>query len=682
MESVENIRNVSCRRSFLSRALPSVLLAACLAAPATASAADLTDQILVRHRAAATAGDRADVRAGAGVRLDERLPLTGVELVETTAGETRAGALRALRDDPDVLWAEPNREVSVATNDSFWNYQYGLENLGGGGRLRDADADIPEAWTRSTGAGVTVGVVDTGTRSDHPDLAGQTALGRYYLSDGNPSTQDFNGHGTHVSGIISALSNNNLGVSGAAPDAKVRPYRALGANGRGTTAAVAAAFADAGTDGLRIVNASLGSSTASNTERQAILSSPNTLFVVAAGNESLDVDGADGTSYPCRYTYDNVLCVGASTDVDTAAVFSNTGRTSVDLFAPGDAIASTFYDSVDGLGYELLSGTSMASPLVAAAAALVAAQHPTWTPAQLKAALLNSVDHPTALGSVSATGGRLNAARALGVDVGPDGLAPPAPTALTAVGSPGRVDLSWTASSAADLEGYRVYRRSGASTWTVVDEPTGASAALTGLAVGETVTLRVTAVDRSGEESPASPEATVKAEAGQVGVTPSPTEPTPDPAAGTTPPPSDTISGDGTSWTSPAPGSGGGSTGTKPPTTGPAAPAPAAAPPGTPTTAPTAVTPRITNLRMARTRGRVRAVRFDLTADATVKVVATRARTKSRPALTRTRTVELTAGAESLPVGRTSRGLALSPGKWRLTVSAGSSVRTVAFRLS
>lgn len=678
MEPVENNPNVSCRRSPLSRALPSVLLAVCLAAPAAAGAADLSDQILVRHRAAATAADRADVRADAGVRLDERLPLTGVELVETTTGETRADALDALRDDPDVLWAEPNREVSVATNDTFWDEQYALENLGGTGGLRDADVDIPEAWSVSTGTGVTVGVVDTGSRSDHPDLAGQLVPGRYYLGDSNPSTQDFNGHGTHVSGIIAARSGNAEGISGAAPGAKVKPYRALGANGRGTTAAVAAAFADAGADGLRVVNASLGSASPSNAERQAITSSPGTLFVVAAGNEGINVDTGTATSYPCRYTYDNVLCVGASTDVDTAAGFSNRGQASVDLFAPGDAIASTFFDPDDGLvGYAYSSGTSMASPLVAAAAALVAAQNPTWTPAQLKAALLNSVDHPAALADVSATGGRLNAARALGVDVGPDGRAPDAPEALTAVGSPGRVDLSWSIATATDFAAYRVYRRSGPSTWTVVAQPTSASAALTGLAVGESVTLRVTAVDRSGAESPASPEATVKAEAGQVAVAPTATDPTPDPAAGPTPPAGDRVSGDGTMWTSPAPGSGGATPGTTPPSSSPGAPAS----PAPPAAAPSVVAPLVTNLRATKTRGRVQAVRFSLSAAATVKVVATRARTKARPPLTRKRSLSLEAGTPSVAVDRTARGLALPPGQWRLTVSVGTSARTIAFRL-
>lgn len=655
-------------------------VAAGFVAPTAATAADLGDQILVRHRAAATAGERAAVRADAGVRLDERLPLTGVELVETAAGGSRAEALADLRDDPDVLWAEPNREVSIATNDPFWGYQYGLENLGGSGRLFDADVDIPEAWTASTGTGVTVGVVDTGVRSAHPDLAGQLVAGTAYASDGIASTEDNNGHGTHVAGIISALSGNGIGVSGAAPGAKVKPLRALGANGKGTTASVAAAFQAAGDQGLRVVNASLGAPSASNAERQAILTHPGTLYVVAAGNDGINVDTGTSTAYPCRYTYENVLCVGASTATDTAADFSNRGQTSVDLFAPGDGIASTYYDpSTGALGYVLMDGTSMASPLVAAAAALVAAQNPSWSASQLKAALVGSVDHPAALAAVSATGGRLNAARALGVDVGPDGLAPPAPASLTAVGAPGRVDLTWPASTVGDLRDYRVWRQVGGS-WSVVATPTSASAALTGLGVGESLTLRVTVRDRSGEESPASPTVTVTAEAGQVVVAPAgtPTAPGPgsgDGAGGSTGGGTDagTGSGTGTGGAVGTPASGSGSTATLPTqpstTTAPAA------------TTPTVAVPLVTNLRAVKAKGRVRSVRFTLSSAATVKVVATRAKTKTRVAVTRKRTVSLAAGVQTLAVDRAARGLALPTGQWKLTVSVGTSRRTVTFKL-
>lgn len=395
---------------------------ALLAGAPAAAAASIDDEIVVRHRAASGAAERAATRAEAGVALQRRLSLTGVDLVTVRAG-SRAQALRELRADPAVLWAEPNYPVSVATNDQFWGLQYGLENLGGGGAAFDADADIPEAWEIGQGEGVTVGVVDTGVAAGHPDLAGQLVSGESYAADGISSPEDQHGHGTHVAGIIAAASGNEIGISGAAPLSKVKALRALSANGNGSTAAVAAAFDAAGDQGLRVVNASLGGVSASLAQREAIQAHPGTLFVVAAGNDGVDVDTPLGARYPCAYPEANVLCVGASDAADGAASFSNYGATSVDLFAAGDVIASTHL----GGSYVYLSGTSMAAPLVAAAASILAGAEPSWTPAQIKAALLASVDPVEAFSSLSVTGGRLNAASAAAATL--DAPADPPPPA-------------------------------------------------------------------------------------------------------------------------------------------------------------------------------------------------------------------------------------------------------------
>lgn len=653
------------RRTPILRVAVATLAAAAFGAPSVAQAADGRDEILVRHRASATASERADVRADAGVTLEARLGLPGVELVKTE--DSRPEAIAALRDDPGVLWAEPNREVRALTNDTYWDYQYGLENLGNfAGYVDDADSDFTEAWAVSRGSGITVGVVDSGVRSNHPDLAGQLVAGASYTDDGIASTEDGNGHGTHVTGTIVALADNNEGVAGAAPLAKVKTFRALKADGSGNTSGVVAAFNAAGNQGLRVVNASLGSSTPSNAERLSISSHPNTLFVVAAGNDGVNVDGGASSSYPCAYNEPNVLCVGASTAADVRALWdggkgSNYGATSVDLFAAGDEIASTVLAPDD---YNLASGTSMASPLVAAAAALVASANPSWTAAQIKAALLGSVDHIAALNGVSLTGGRLNVARALGLDVGPDGEAPAAPASLTAVGAAGRVDLTWPASSASDLKDYRVWRRIGGS-WSVVASSTVASAALTGLTPGESLTLRVTARDKSGEESAPTGAVTLLADAGQVGSTVPGT--TTGGGGGT----GGTSTGGGTAAGTPATGTGTGTTTQPAPTV--------VAPPGA--SAPIVALPQLTNLRAPKVRGRVLGIRFHLSSAATVRIVAKRAKTKSRPALTRRKTVALLAGDQYVAVARSARGLGLASGQWRVTVTLGTSSRTVAFKL-
>ncbi len=115
----------------------------------------------------------------------------------------------------------------------------------------DADADFDEAWPTTMGAGVTVGVVDSGIEASHPDLAGQTEPGTSFVGSSYPAETDAGGHGTHVAGIIAAAQ-NAIGVSGGAPQAKVESLRVFGAAGSTTSSAtVAAAFAAAGDAGLR-----------------------------------------------------------------------------------------------------------------------------------------------------------------------------------------------------------------------------------------------------------------------------------------------------------------------------------------------------------------------------------------------------------------------------------------------
>jgi subtilisin family serine protease len=379
-----------------------------LVAPAAARA-----DIIVQRAPGASA---AEVRDNADVDLVDSLPIARTQVVKPDPGQSQADALAALNADPDVVYAEPDQAMHALTTDYYWASEWDLPMI-----------SAPQAWSLSTGAGVTVGVVDTGVNLAHTDLAGQIAPGGYDFVDGDSDPTDQNGHGTHVSGTIAAAADNGLGVAGVAPGAKVLPLRALNANGSGSMANVAAAFAYAGQRGVPVVNASLGGGY-SQTVANAIAAYPHTLYVVAAGNDGADDDNASTAEFPCALPLANVLCVGATDSHDQPASFSNYGARSVDLYAPGVNILSTYYSS--STSYAYMSGTSMATPHVAGAAALVFAADPGVSAAQVKAALLSTADPVPALSSRSVSGGRLDAGAAVASILGvtPEAAAPPTPS--------------------------------------------------------------------------------------------------------------------------------------------------------------------------------------------------------------------------------------------------------------
>jgi len=217
--------------------------------------------------------------------------------------------------------------------------------------------------TGDGGAGVAVAVIDTGIDLDHPDLIGNVFDGANFVRDGNPAEDD-NGHGTHVAGIIAAVD-NEIGVIGVAPQAKVYAVKVLDRRGSGSLSDVIAGVdwvtANAEAKGFKVANMSLtargdsiGLATAINKATLA-----GVTIVAAAGNYVADA------FYYIPAKYDNVICVSALDKSDYFAYFSNYGQV-VDLIAPGVNVPSLYKNG----GYKTLSGTSMAAPHVAGAAAL------------------------------------------------------------------------------------------------------------------------------------------------------------------------------------------------------------------------------------------------------------------------------------------------------------------------
>ncbi len=343
-----------------------------------------------------------------------------------------------LKSDPEIAYAERNYIVrAIATpNDPRFPELYGLNNTGQTGGTADADVDAIEAWDNSVGSSdIVVGVVDTGVDYDHEDLAANIWVnpaelpgngldddGNGVIDDvhgfnaitGSGDPRDDNNHGSHCSGTIGAVGNNGIGVAGVNWQVTIMGLKFLNAGGSGTLEGAisaidyAVAQRNAGVN-LRVLSNSWSGGGFSQGLLDAITAANDAgiLFVAAAGNASNDNDVIP--TFPASYEAPNVVAVAATDDNDLLAGFSSFGATSVDLGAPGVDVLSTTI----GNTYSVFSGTSMATPHVAGAAALVLSANDTLSVTELKDALLLSGDPIPALEGITVTGRRLNAASAL-----------------------------------------------------------------------------------------------------------------------------------------------------------------------------------------------------------------------------------------------------------------------------
>ncbi len=394
-------------------------------------------EVIVRlNKQGASLTSQGSVAEKFGAKIVERFDMGSVyknfdgELVrmELPEGVTVAEAMAAMKDDPNVAYAEPNfvsyleagpkgKEVSSSqAHEQAW----GLHNEGQTGGTVDVDIDAPEAWAKYDGPAKAdaplIAVIDTGIDYTHSEIKDNIAVNTGEIAgdgidnDGNGVVDDVygynafadsgdpmdgHGHGTHCTGTIAG---QEVGVN---KKAQVFGVKIFDDSGRTNSAAILRGINYATKRGARITSNSWGGGGASQATKEAFESSP-ALHFMAAGNSYRDND--QRPNYPSSYEIPNNIAVAATDHNDAKAGFSQYGKVSVDIGAPGVDV----YSSIPGEKYASWSGTSMATPHAAGVGYFLASAFPELSNAELKQAIYEGVDKTDGMSDKVATGGRLN----------------------------------------------------------------------------------------------------------------------------------------------------------------------------------------------------------------------------------------------------------------------------------
>lgn len=489
---------------------------------------------IVVFRQDVTSAEQARILASLAPSSVEDLSLINGALVSIDPKKTPSFASLTPADQGKVLYTQPNYRQKLRGGESIaevvehpadtmgghqdgsdpeLSRQYHLENTGQGGGTPGADVGATKAWTQSTGKGVVVAIADTNVDISHPDIAANIWTnsgeidGDQIDNDGNGYVDDVHGwnfgrnsnrpqdggatHGTHVAGIIGAVRGNSVGGAGVAPDVTLMPVPVLTSNA--TTANAVKAFTYAVRNGANIISNSWGNNRYEQALADAVKATvaAGVSVVVAAGNEDWDT-GVNG-SYPDNYA--GSLAVAASDADDDKASYSNRGTITIDVAAPGDKVFSTLPNGKFGL----MSGTSMAAPVVSGVLALVKARYPELSMREVERRVFDSVQRSGSAKiweTLVASGGRVDAQAALTPIATP---LSPAPTDKAVAGSP--VRINWGA-DLVEGQRFRVQAAYNASATSPVAEDfdTG-SAARPFTTSGDRAWAITDAIARSGKKS-------------------------------------------------------------------------------------------------------------------------------------------------------------------------------------
>lgn len=408
-------------------------------------------EVLVRFRLGTTQETIDRITAQFHDEVEDRIEsVDGLDVIEDEDGHSAADVAEQYRALPEVVYAEANSDITldhedagathVHANDEMFSRQWGLANNGANGGKAGADIRAMWAWAVTKGSDqVVVAVIDSGVDYTHPDLVnniwtrpeiikayrdddltsadGTDDVHGFNVVEDNGDPMDRNGHGTHCAGIIGAEGGNGIGIAGVNWNVKLMPLRFMDDDGAGTTKDAIEAInyvidrKRAGVN-VRVISASWGSTTRSRALEDVIRKAydEGILFVAAAGNASTDNDQTP--HYPSSYNLGNVISVAATNRYDQLTSFSNYGAKSVNIAAPGEEILSTWLEH----GFAEKKGTSMATPFVAGVAALILARNPKMSVDDLRTKILQSVDPIDSLKGKVSSGGRINAAKAVGAE--------------------------------------------------------------------------------------------------------------------------------------------------------------------------------------------------------------------------------------------------------------------------
>ena len=397
------------------------------------------DRVIIKPKPTAARAGLDSLHAAHRANVRRRFDaFDGLEVLTLPVDASVSKVLENYRASGLVEFAEPDFFVQTAAtpNDPFYQAgsQWHLNNTGLNGGTVGADIHAETAWdTLNSASNIVVAIVDSGIRQSHEDLAGNLWHnpgeipgngidddGNGFVDDviginaaannGNPV--DLEGHGTQVAGVLGAVGNNALGVSGVAWKVQMMICRFHDDTGLASISDAVQCIDYARGNGAKVINASWGSTNNSSALLTAITScrAAGIIFVVSSGNSANNNDVLP--YYPANFTLANIVTVAATTRNDSLAFFSNYGATSVDLAAPGLELLTTHL--ANDASYASVAGTSFSAPMVVGAFALMLARYPSESYLQVIQRVFQAVDPLTSLAGKCVTGGRLNLARALG----------------------------------------------------------------------------------------------------------------------------------------------------------------------------------------------------------------------------------------------------------------------------